>query len=413
MARRAYGTGSIYRTKVRGKELWCAEKAAGKNPNGKRKKIRGFGETQKEAKANLEKNIVKKITQPQTQQPTIQELLQFFNNHQTDTNAINNITIKEIIETKYLPYKEERTQQKTNDNRQGIFKKHILPYVNNTTIDNYNQELIEKILNKSTEPATTKTIYSQIRALTTYLINYGYIAQNPLSQIPKPKYTPKNQTRNNTIIDTATDDVRTIVKQYSQDKTKETETLLLLLLLMGLRRMELLGLTWDCILNIEKKGQAQLLVKQQLDDKKGFRIKPTTKTSEIRTIYLPEDIRHALLKRKQQNRKIYNNIEKYENLESLVFIDDTGEIITPNKLRGIWKRIWKEFYRENYESNKFTIHYMRHIAANLLLQSQSPQTTQSIIGDKEAVLDKYYSHASRKQQQEAAQQLQKWLTTLF
>ena len=173
--------------------------------------------------------------------------------------------------------------------------------------------------------------------------------------------------------------------------------LLILVMLLGLRRAENLGLTWDCLHQLSSKNGAQLTVKQQLIyvPREGTHIQPTTKNKKVRTILLPEAWRQAFIERKKEGRKAN---EAWAN--DLVFIQRNGRHLDYNTYNQVWHEclrayMLKDGNRTLHETDEWRPHSNRKVFATLLGETGTPVSIAvSLLGHSSEAMTFYYMAAT-------------------
>ena len=227
--------------------------------------------------------------------------------------------------------------------------------------------------------------------------NYGIIIKNPAAErrVSLPQSTIKEPLK-----------VFTLEEQKAIEKECSTErlgTAILLDLYTGLRRGELLALTWED-LDFEKRT---ITINKQLARLRNFdknattktviTLSPYTKTSEDRTISVAKDILNLLKAFKE--KEIADGISQASD-KDLIFGDEKGGYLNPRKLVYAYERILK---RANVGYRKF--HALRHTFATRALELNIPiKVVSKILGhaNTRITLD-IYSHVLPECQDEAMQ----------
>jgi integrase len=160
----------------------------------------------------------------------------------------------------------------------------------------------------------------------------------------------------------------------------------------GMRRGELLGLTWR---EVDVAG-GSLAVTQQLLPTGEFG-PPKSKRSE-RTIRLDADT-VAALKRHRDNQRLERALagDAYTDGD-LVFCDELGGIIQPSRLSDRFLS-----HRKAAKVNTGTMHTLRHTAATLLLTNAVPlHVVAARLGDRPETILKTYAHLLPNSDEQAA-----------
>jgi hypothetical protein len=114
-----------------------------------------------------------------------------------------------------------------------------------------------------------------------------------------------------------------------------------------------LGLTWDCVNGLNRKGGASLTIKQQLQRRNEgeWFITPRTKNNRSRTIPLPELWRRALLDEKSKGR-----LARAKRAKDLIWLSTPSSLGTSrwvdyNEHNRVWRQI-----QDDYCYHKKAIH---------------------------------------------------------
>lgn len=208
--------------------------------------------------------------------------------------------------------------------------------------------------NKKITKNTVRHYYQFINPAFNYGVKKKYISYNPAVVIEPPSVgKPKiNYLKPN--------ECRIFIKECQKDL--ELGFAYIIDLIYGLRRSELLGLTWDKI-DFENKTITISSALHRIGTK--FSYKDELKTlSSIATFPFVDGVEKILMAKKldiEKNKALLGNsyINEYSNF---VFVDNTGDLIKPDRLSRNVHRIC-----ENADITDIHFHGLRHTCASNLL----------------------------------------------
>lgn len=392
------GTGSVFETTNGGKPCWCASWSM-TDSNGKRVFVRGYGSSQQEAirrrQANLQRRLAKGAIERTTRTPSISAYMTVWletisQEKQNDTSRARN---RRNLEAHVLPHLDKPLTSITVEDCERLFFK-TLPAIGVTASSRYNA-------------------YASLRALLNYARKRHIIPSDfdPLKEVEVKKPTPAVRDNDDLYVDKRLK-VSKYMLRWLSDPTNDLHYLYprVLLMYLGLRRAELLGLTWDCVKNIEKPHQAYLRIRQQLlydesVNNRGWYIEERTKTKETRIVPLPEDFRKALLQLKEQGSSAEEVWAK-----DLVFLSRRGRHVTYNDHNRDWRAVLHGYYNKDGQhpqplddSEYFRPHAARRLCVSLLAEAGVPfETAKDILGHKTVSMTDYYHSVSKQARREAA-----------
>ena len=209
------------------------------------------------------------------------------------------------------------------------------------------------------KPNTVIHYHAIIRLAVCYAHMMGYIKNNPIEQVEKPK--------KNKFIGTyyTLDEVNKLI---SLTKGTKLEIAVIFACFYGLRRSECVGLRWsafDFENNIFHINHTAILT--TVNGKRTLVTKDSAKTdASIRVLPLSLDVKKQLLEIKciqENNKKRYN--KNYNNQWSdYLMVTENGDLISPDYITGAFRRLIKK-----NKMRYIRFHDLRHTCASLLLNN--------------------------------------------
>lgn len=380
----------------KGRVVWRATYSFIDEDTGKRRFISGTGQTKTEAIRNRAKNQQRAFNrQAQTSHggPTVETYL--------------GIWLSDIQHT---------VSRGTLDKYRRDLTLHIVPYIGSIKLTALDRDRLEQLFSEElneTPPSARRYAYNNLRTMLNHAVKHDYLVKNPLSGVRQPKAYNQTQANDNQWIDKRINISRYLVKWIQNPECPDYDDHpLVLFMFLGLRRSELLGLTWDCVKQLNKKNHAHIIIKQQLQHitGEGWSIKPETKGKKPRDLPLPEMWRQALLY--QRAKKLNISGHWYSDL---VFTRDNGKPYTYNDFYKIWDRVLYDYYNNkgthpqplHPDSEYFRPHASRHIAASVMFDNGVPlEVVQQLLGHSDAAMTSYYTHITGQATKKASEALE-------
>lgn len=258
--------------------------------------------------------------------------------------------------------------------------KFINPLLGNILLEDIQTSLITDFTVKlKKEKLSEKTINNYlvlVKSIFNYGITVGWIHENPAAPVKKLKVKHKEMQFLNTEEIVSMLDV---TKQYYPD----FYAMLFTAIFSGMRKGELLALTWDCV-DFEDKT---LYVNKSLFG--GKLQDPKTKTS-IRKIDLIDELVDVLKEHKKNQKKLLAENKK-RNMGKIVFCNENGKHLDPDNF--ISRRFTPILNKTKLKPKRhIRWHDLRHTYASLLISKNlSPKYIQHQMGHSstQITLDRY------------------------
>jgi integrase len=351
--------------------------SAGYHPDGRRRQIKRTGfRTKREAQAEMDL-IKSELVNDDYIQPASTSLIEFIND--------------------YLEMKKLKLADSTKARYKREIKTHIQPYFQNIKIQNINLFTMQKFFNYLIEEKglSRNTIEISRRILSgafNKAVEAKMIKDSPMIGIELPKeeeheFNVWDNNHINTFLGIADTRYAKYAKHYID---------ILIALMTGMRKGEVLGLTWDNV-DFEKKT---IFVDKILDEDNQIQFRTKTATSK-RVITIPDLLVRHLKEHKIKQEK---ELKKHNciNENNLVICTLRGKPVYGCNLNRLLKSIC-----ERYNLPILRFHDLRHTHATTLIADEVHfKIVQKRLGHKKSktTLDRY-SHVLPEMQQVAADRL--------
>lgn len=324
---------------------------------------------------------------------------------QGDLKKENNILFKTVYEEWYQSY--INTVRVSTYARVGnMFVNHILPFFGNKRIRTITVQQVQKAVNQWVveAPNNYKKWFQYMARVFEFALKHGYMhGDNPAKLITMPK--PKEQWKKKPENFWTKEELQQFFSYIDPVEELEKYTLFRVLAFTGLRRDEMLALTWNDI----NFSQATLTVNKTLAQGIGGKLiinPPKTKAGN-RTIKL-DPVTLSYLKRWRARQKREYLVLGFNTLKrgQLIFANSKNKFKSENTPSKWLNKIVKAHHLK-----RITIHGFRHSHTSFLLESGVPlKEVQTRLGhdDVQTTLN-VYAHVTEKQENEAVQKLVSFL----
>ena len=138
-----------------------------------------------------------------------------------------------------------------------------------------------------------------------------------------------------------------------------------------------------------------------------------TKNKENRVIFISDELAKELFKLKNlQNSNKIVNADFYNNSYDYIFCNEFGEPLPRSTTHNTMMYVTGKLLGKD---NRLSIHKLRHTHATLLLESNVPmKVIQERLGHKsEAITSEVYSHVTKKMNDDAKENFEKYIKNVF
>ncbi|SNY26922.1 Site-specific recombinase XerD [Orenia metallireducens] len=314
------------------------------------------------------------------------------------------MTVADLLNQWLESYCKPNLQPRSYESYKMITQKHLIPLLGRIKlqdlkpihIQNYQTRKLNRGRqdNKSggLSPTTVQNHHHILSQAIKYGIRLQLLENNPAEVIKAP---PREEPQLQYL------DRKGVEKVLEISKGKWIHEYIFVAIHTGMRRGEMLGLTWD---KVDLKGRKVSIVQaaQRVRNEGIIFKKPKTKSSK-RLITISKGVVEVLkrIKKKQTEKRLKLKNHSY-NKYNLVFCEDDGRVCNPYTVTRRWNRI-----AEKAGYPDIRLHDLRHTHATLLLSSGiHPKVVQERLGHKNITTTlNTYSHVVPTLQREAAERL--------
>jgi integrase len=299
----------------------------------------------------------------------------------------------------WLRWTRSTVRPKTYISYEGCVRRHIVPAIGQLTLDRVTpqhiQELLDTKLADGLSSQSVVHIRGVLRRALGRAVKFGLIPRNVAVLVDPPRLTHKE------IRPFSPEEARAFLHAIEGDRL---ECLCTLALTTGLRRGELLALTWQ---NVDLE-RAELHVRYGLDRFEGKLQLVEVKTNRSRRVVSMPRMAVAAL-RLHRPRQLEDRLLAGSRWHETGFVFTTS-IGTPIEPRNVSRSFHCLLKRAGLPRSRF--HDLRHsFATMLLIQGTSPRVVMEMLGHSQISLTmNTYSHVMPALQQDAAARLEALLT---
>lgn len=439
--RRTRGEGSVYRTtRADGERIWRAS-ASVTPPGGKAQKVRGEGATADLAKERLAANVLRfQVRHGLAPAPDAPEPSQ-----PTSASPVVVLTVHGWLNQWLDMQSEDEMSPGTRYGHERSIRNHIAPALGHIALTELTTAdvrtfvattLPAKVHPKDKErrllgASAIRRIYFVLNSALNDAVKLEYIPSNPANRMDRPPRT--NRPSEN--VEGRTNDATVILTNLEE----RDDYVRWLLAFYGVRQSEALGLTDDCLVNLEDDATAALDIKQQLGrrykrhgcgqanlqgdypcgrtvgrdcpkarGKEGLYLKETKTEAGVRRIPLSGRLLTALRTHLRKQRRFRATDPKFDPLEGMHYLLFTSPTGKPRKHQDdglAWRTLLKELDIPHMRG-----HLARHMTVSLLAESGAmPSTIALIVGHSDIAAQEVYTHLNQRVMRAPLQQLEQTL----
>ena len=291
--------------------------------------------------------------------------------------APSKLTVGAFLADEWLPAATSTVRPATAATYERAVRLYLVPSLGATRLQalrgGHLNGLYAELVRDGLSPATIRQVHAVIRRACNAAIRWGALTRNPASMADPPRLP-----RSKAMAWTA-GELRRFLEQVADDRLR---ALWRLAATTGMRRGELLGLTWRAL---DLEG-ARLTVDQQLTP--ALELAPPKSERSRRAVALDPDT-VAALRARRETQVLERDFagDAYDDRD-LVFCDELGGPIHP-------RRLGEHFHRHRQAAGVVTgtLHTLRHTAATLALTNGVPvHIVAARLGDRPEQILSTYAH---------------------
>jgi integrase len=304
-----------------------------------------------------------------------------------DYVAPSKVTLGEFLEGEWLPSRESKVRPTSFITYRSLLRNHVIPHLGTRRLQELSpghvNELYAKLEKAGLAAETRRLIHGVLSKALGDAVRWDRITRNPIQRVDKPKPSKRRTTA------WTAKELGRFLAVVADDRLV---ALWRLAATTGMRRGELLGLTWR---SLDLNG-GRLTVERQLLLTGSFG--PPKSDRSQRTIRLDAET-IAALERHRDAQRVERALagDAYEDGD-LVFADELGRPIPPPWLSARFLS-----HRKAAGISVGTLHILRHTAATLMLTNGIPvHITAARLGDRPETILKTYTHLLPQSDEQAA-----------
>lgn len=274
----------------------------------------------------------------------------------------SNISLSDYLDFWYKEYVLLNCKYNTQESYRINIEKHIKPKLGAYKLKALTPAILQNFINKKYKEEYSQSTLQVLKAilhrsLKSAVYPYKHIRENPMQYVSIPK--TKTKTETNKIKTITLEEFNQTLNIFPQDSFQRI--VLLIGFYTGMRRGEIIALTWDDI-DLDNKT---ITVKHTLIKKKNgmFELSQPKTESSCRTIFTGDTLIKALKEHKLYQKKMKLKYGEFYFDSDWVCTKENGQQVTIHTMDTIVRQIREAL------NNDFHFHCLRHTHATLLLEN--------------------------------------------
>ncbi len=302
----------------------------------------------------------------------------------------------------------DRIKPTTFEKYEGLYRLYIKDSsLYSIKISNLKAIQIQRYYNSLSEKGKSRNLIENLNKLVKQFLNYsvdeGYLSKNPC--VGKKIVIPGEKKQKKEVEHFTDDEIKILISNLKNDRYRE---LILLSIGTGLRRGELLALTWEDIdfkkntMRVNKSlAKVYIIAADGSKERKQIIQVPKTKRS-IREVPFPTNLVSILKDIQIKQKKDRLRCGESYKTSNYVFTTSSGTLIDVTNLSHAWEKILK---KSGLPHKKF--HALRHTYATKLFEKEVPlKTVSELLGHSSIeITANTYTHVIPKQKETAVEKL--------
>ena len=331
------------------------------------------------------------------------------------------LTFSSFTEKWLIEYAAVQLEATTVDIYKVLLKMHILPVIGHLKLAKiqpvhlnslYSTMLTNRLDGKDGgySPTTIKRVHALISSILSTAVHWNILLENPCERVQPPKQTRNTDDIKYFTLEQSAAFLGALEHDYKAGSIRLQHVLFFqMALLCGLRRGELIALTW-ADLDMEK-GTVSITKSTGLVGGKPYTKAPKNKSSN-RSISLPASVLQLAKRYRKEQLKYRLSLGSQWEGDNYIFIQWNGRQMYPSTPYSTFKDI---IHRHNGRTEDdaqklpdIPLHGLRHTSATLLIsQNIDVRTVSGRLGHAQtSTTMNIYSHALRKMDEKAADTLE-------
>ncbi len=306
----------------------------------------------------------------------------------------HNLTVEEHLTGWLHDVARHRVTQRSFDRYESVIRVQLVPALGAVKLIDLRpaqvQQLYSQLVDKGLSAATVLKVHTTLHSALKHAVTMGLLARNPSDNMALPRIRRREMTALGE---------QEIARLLAAAKDTTVEVPLLCLVTLGLRRGELLGLTWP---DVDFEA-AQVSVRRSLEESSaGVTLKPPKTQRSTRTLALPQVTVEALREHRRSQREERLRLGPSFNTRGLVFPGADGEPWWCSNFARACRRVF-----DGAGLARVRLHDLRHAHATMLLrEGVHPKVVSERLGHASVALTMdVYSHVLPGMQREAAERI--------